>query len=63
MCELFGDFLLRFWWKNDDFGGPGAGLGQGLQKTISARNYLPFWDMFFEFFVTLSRLIFYSFLR
>ena len=32
------------------------------KKTISAQEWLPFWELFFEFFGTFRRLIFHSFL-
>ena len=37
MCKFVGDFLSRFRWKNDDFGGPAppcGGLGQGLESGV-----------------------------
>ena len=41
MCQFSDDFLLRFRWKIDDFGGPGrpcAGLGQSPESGVKKNH-------------------------
>ena len=62
MCQFSGDFLLRFRWEIDDFGGPGrpcAGLGQSLESGVKKTRFRdettnPFGSLFrvFRYFLT-----------